>query len=75
MTAKEIYIVTAFKFGDRSAHSYPVAWFKKKHAAIKCADKEKADRGGKYEVEVYEMAETVPHLKNVYTTASQPIYE
>ena len=69
-----IYIVNAFKWGDRTSHSYPVAWYYKKHAAIQKADKEKEERGGKYESEVYEMIEGEAGLKNVYSTAKEPIY-
>lgn len=48
--AKEIilYVVTAFRWGDRKDHHYLCGVFTKKHAAQKCADDERDYRGGKY---------------------------
>lgn len=76
---KEIYIVTAYRWGDRSAHSYPIGVFSKKHAAIKCADDHTKYRGGKYAcfVESCVMDEfdndTINYTKDVYKTESVTI--
>lgn len=44
----EMYIVTAYRWGDRGNHSYPLGVFKKKHKAISVADSHRDYRGGKY---------------------------
>lgn len=44
----EIYIVTAYRWGDRSEHSYNLGVFTKKHKAQKTADSHCEYRGGKY---------------------------
>ena len=44
----EIYIVTAYRWGDRSSHSYNLGVFKSKWKAMKCADSHCQYRGGKY---------------------------
>ena len=44
----QIYIVTAYRWGDQSDHSYPLGVFMKKAQAIKCADAHAQYRGGKY---------------------------
>ena len=49
-----IYTVHAYRWGDRECHSYSVGVYRKKHAALKAADKEADYRGGKYECEVLE---------------------
>ena len=50
----KFYIVIAYRWGARENHSYFVGLFDKKHAALKCAEKENDHRGGKYECEVIE---------------------
>lgn len=45
---KEIYVVNAYRFGNRENHSYTVGVFSKKNAAIKCVDSHSEYRGGKY---------------------------
>ena len=45
---RQIYIVIAYRWGENSNHSYTVASFNRKHAAIKCADSHTSYRGGKY---------------------------
>jgi len=47
-TNTEIYIVTAYKWGQREAHSYNIGVFTKKAQAIKCAESHAGYRGGKY---------------------------
>ena len=46
--SKEIYVVIAYRWGNNSDHSYTLAAFNKKDAAIKCADSHTEYRGGKY---------------------------
>ena len=43
-----MYIVNAYRWGDREKHSYTVAVFDDRVLAIKCAKKEADNRGGKY---------------------------
>lgn len=50
-----VFVVTAYKFGDRENHSYTLGVFRKKNEAIKAADRETIERGGKYGCEVDEM--------------------
>lgn len=45
---KKIYIVTAYRWGERENHSYPLGVFTKKSKAIKCADEHTEYRGRKY---------------------------
>lgn len=50
---KSMYVVTAYRYGNRSAHSYMVGIFTTKRKAMRCADKEVQYRGGhKYSCEV-----------------------
>jgi len=50
-----IYLVVAYKNGNQSQHSYTVAAYAKKHAAIKKADEYRDLRGGKYACVVEEI--------------------
>ena len=45
---KKVYIVIAYRNGNRQNHSYTVACFDKKEEAIKCAELHSDYRGGKY---------------------------
>lgn len=45
---KEIYVVTAYRWGNRENHSYNIGVFNKANAAMKCADSHTEYRGGKY---------------------------
>lgn len=45
---KNIYIVNAYRWGDRENHSYTLGVFDKKELAIECADSHTNYRGGKY---------------------------
>ena len=45
---KEIFVVIAYKNGNRESHSYTVGAFNKKAQAIKCAESHADYRGGKY---------------------------
>lgn len=45
---KAIYIVTAYRWGDREQHSYNLGVFTHKSKAISCADSHAQWRGGKY---------------------------
>ncbi len=47
-----VYIVTAYRWGNRKDHSYVVGAFDKKDAAKKCADSHRDYRGGKYSCDV-----------------------
>ncbi len=53
----EIYVVSAYRFGNRNNHSYVLGVYKKKAQAIKRADAHNLYRGGKYvcEVECFEV--------------------
>ncbi len=48
MNEKEIYIVTAYRWGDRSDHSYNLGVFQEKHRAKEVAESHRNYRGGKY---------------------------
>jgi hypothetical protein len=50
-----IYIVTAYRFGDREGPSYVVGAFDNEEEAIKQANIEREWRGGKYVCEVRSM--------------------
>ena len=50
-----IYIVTAYRFGDKHNHSYVVGSFSTKEEAIRQAKIEEEWRGGKYDCEVIAM--------------------
>jgi hypothetical protein len=50
-----IYVVTAYRFGDRESHSYVVGAFDNEVTAITQARLERDWRGGKYECEVRSM--------------------
>lgn len=76
----KIYIVTAYRFGDKSAHSYVVGAFDSESLAIDQAEHEKSWRGGKYDCEVivmelndalkyknYEVVYKIQDLDNVKT--------
>jgi hypothetical protein len=51
----KVYIVTAYRWGDREKHSYVVGVFDNEETAIKEAKLETEFRGGKYECEVRSM--------------------
>jgi len=48
MKKGEIYVVTAYRFGDRESHSYTLGVFTKKHKAQQVAESHRDYRGGKY---------------------------
>jgi hypothetical protein len=50
-----VYIVTAYRFGNRESHSYVVGAFDNEEASLKQAKIEREWRGGKYECEVRSM--------------------
>lgn len=54
MKLSVVYVVTAYRFGDRARHSYLVGVFRKKAAAEKAALAERELRGSKYRCEVLE---------------------
>jgi hypothetical protein len=51
----KVYVVTAYRWGDREKHSYVVGVFDNEENAIKEAKLETEWRGGKYECEVRSM--------------------
>ena len=51
----KVYIVTAYRWGDREEHSYVVGVFDNKENSIKEAKLETEWRGGKYTCEVRSM--------------------
>jgi|GEM_PF-3298420 len=71
------YVVTAYKWADRSAHSYVVGVYDKKAMAIKQADAETEYRGGKYSCEVLECGMNIHHKghrpKEIYISKGQGV--
>lgn len=67
-----IYLVTAYKNGDRAQHSYTVSAYAKKHAAIVHANEHRDSRGGKYAcvVEEIELGCGYEGVKEVYRACS-----
>lgn len=55
MAKGKLYVVTMYRFGDRTNHSYILGVFSKKDAAIKRGDGESYFRGGKYMPECLEL--------------------
>ena len=51
----KVYVVTAYRWGNRESHSYVVGAFDNEENAIKEAKLETEWRGGKYECEVRSM--------------------
>ena len=51
----KVYIVTAYRWGDREEHSYVVGVFDNEENSIKQAKLETEWRGGKYKCEVRSM--------------------
>lgn len=54
MATTNMYVVTAYRYGDRESHSYVVGVFKKKAKAQEAALAERETRGGMYRCEVLE---------------------
>lgn len=50
-----VYCVTAYRWGNKEAHSYVVGVFDSLELAVEAAIAEKEWRGGKYECEVISM--------------------
>jgi hypothetical protein len=66
------YIVTAYRFGNRSAHSYTIGVFTKKTKAIKAAEDHTTFRGGKY---ICHVEEAIPdHYNNQDNNYTTTIY-
>lgn len=68
-----IYVVTAYRFGNREKHSYVIGAFSKKAKAIKAAEDHTDYRGGKYSCHVEECV--VDHFDNKDDEHSKAIYE
>jgi hypothetical protein len=51
---QKIYVVHAFRYGERESHNYAVGAFSEQDAAIAAARAEEDYRGGKYDCEVLE---------------------
>jgi hypothetical protein len=72
----KIYIVTAYRWGNRENHSYNLGVFKQKNKAIEVANENTAYRGGKYACVVEECelnhfsTQDDEHTKDVYFTES-----
>ena len=47
--SKEVYVVIAYRWGDRANYSYTLGAFDTKDAAVKCAESHVNFRGGKYD--------------------------
>lgn len=54
MKPKAIYVTTMYRWGDKELHSYIVYAGISKLSAINKGNKERLNRGGKYEPEVVE---------------------
>lgn len=48
----QIYVVTAYRFGNREKHSYVLGVYSTEELALQEADKEENFRGGKYTCEI-----------------------
>jgi len=49
---QNVFVVTAYRYADKEAHSYVVGVFEQQYYACGIAEKEKDCRGGKYDCEV-----------------------
>lgn len=49
-----MYIVTMYRYANREAHSYVLGVWNEKRTAMKVAEKEEENRGGKYIAEIVE---------------------
>ena len=52
---KKVFVVTAYRYGDKESHSYVLGVFEQRHLAIESAEQERDYRGGKYYCEVLEV--------------------
>jgi len=73
MKKNKFYVVTAYRWGNRSDHSYFVGLFDKKHAAITAAEKEENWRGGKYNCQIIE-TDIFPSWRNTDESELKVIY-
>lgn len=48
-----VYLIIAYRFSNQESHSYPVSICFDKESAIKIAEEEANNRGGKYDCWVY----------------------
>jgi hypothetical protein len=76
----KIYIVTAYKFGERNNHSYNLGVFNKKNAAQKAADEHCDYRGRKYSCQVEQcelntFSNSGKHTKVIYTSKSDVVFD
>lgn len=70
-----MYVVIAYRWGERGNHSYTLGIFDKKMAAIKCAESHTKYRGGKYGcvVEAFNLNEYIEDenpMKEIHRTKS-----
>lgn len=70
--SKEIYVVHAFRWGDRESHSYIAGVYRKKNAALTKAHDEREHRGGKYICEVREFIPGEDHEKVILPLDAHP---
>lgn len=68
-----IYVVTAYRYGNREKHSYVIGAFSKKAAAIKAAESHTDYRGGKYSCHVEEL--TLDYFSNEDNEHSETIHK
>lgn len=68
-----IYIVTAYRWGSRDDHSYPIGAFNDLNTAIAAADSHTIYRGGKYYCEVDTVVEN--HYKDEDDDHSTTVYK
>lgn len=50
-----VYVTTMYRWADREKHSYVVGVYDNETLALKIAESEEMDRGGKYSAEVLRM--------------------
>ena len=68
----KVYLVTAYRYGDKESHSYVIGIFDNKKNSIMAAKTEENWRGGKYDCEVLEWEMNVwKHSENI----TKPLYK
>lgn len=76
MEEKKLYVVIAYRFGNRDNHSYPIGVFERKQSAQQCADYYTLYRGGRYGCTVEECIlnnfneEDINYTREVFKTKS-----
>ena len=53
--SSKIYLALMYRYGDRDLHSYVLGAYSSEAGAVRAGELERAQRGGKYELEVLEL--------------------